>query len=365
VRVRLSLPDPFVGAWVDYIRFALRAPMIGWRESAMGIKRFRRFVPIVETAPSAREYGSVLRSAYLLVMASRIEGGASIEAYFQQLYGEVRRIMQRGGDNLTQLYMAVVLTGLVMSLFTAVMPALPGMGLLMLVGMSIVVMLMSPKAHYITITELDFTAVAGAVAAYLVTSIVFNHPNLSVSVGLLAYGLTALPNTIRDYRLRQSMRLRVLNSFNELTTKPVPTPLIDLSPIERALKPLWEDARGSGAQHLVAWANVLVTEFLGIIGNVTGYGLIYGLMVIGVGAGVSVGMFTWILSLIWKSLQYATQAGVSIPFVGGLGINNYYSAIGTGFLGGSMILDHRLGVLIGGLLGVIAWVFLHPYFVPY
>jgi hypothetical protein len=86
-------------------------------------------------------------------------------------------------------------------------------------------------------------------------------------------------------------------------------------------------------------------------------------MVIGVGTGVSVGMFTWILSLIWKSLQYATQAGVSIPFVGGLGINNYYSAIGTGFLGGSMILDHRLGVLIGGLLGIIAWVFLHPYFV--
>jgi hypothetical protein len=74
-------------------------------------------------------------------------------------------------------------------------------------------------------------------------------------------------------------------------------------------------------------------------------------------------MFTWILGLIWKSLQYSVQAGVSIPFVGGMGINNYYNAIGTGILGGTMMFDYRLGLIVGGLLGVVGWFFLSPYFV--
>jgi len=363
MRIRIALPDLFVGPWIDYIRFILKAPMVGWREAARGIKRFRRFVNIVETAPSAREYGSVLRSAWLLVMASRIEGGASVEAYFQQLYGEVRRIMQRGSENLSQIYMAVVFTGLVLGLFTAILPSIPGMGLLMLGAMGLVVMLMSPKAHYITITELDFIGVAVAVASYVIAGFVLAHPNLAVSTALLSYGLVVLPSTIRDYKLRQSMRLRVMNSFNEITTKPIPTPLSDLSPIEKALKPLWEEAKGSGAPYLVAWSNTLVTEFLGVVDNILTNGFLYGLIVLGVGAGVSVGMFTWILSLIWKSLQFATQAGVSLPFVGGLGINNYYNAIGTGILGGTMTFDYRLGLLVGGLLGVVGWFLLHPYFI--
>jgi hypothetical protein len=363
MRFRITLPDPFVGAWIDYIRFILKAPMIGWREAARGIKRFRRFVPIVETAPSAREYGRVLRSAWLLVMASRIEGGASIEAYFQQLYGEVRRIIQRGSDNLSQLYMAVVFTGLVLGLFSAVLPSMPGLGLLVLGVMGVAVMLMSPKAHYITITVLDVIGIIIAVASYIITATVLGHPNLAVSTALLTYGLVVLPNTARDFRLRQSMRMRVMNSFNEITTKPIPTPLRDLSPIEKSLKPLWEEAKGSGAPFLVAWSNTLVTEFLGIVDNVLTNGLLYGLIVLGVGAGVSVGMFTWILSLIWKSFQLAMQAGVSLPFVGGMGINNYYNAIGTGFLGGTMVFDHRLGLLVGGLLGVVGWFFLSPYFV--
>jgi hypothetical protein len=365
MRFRITLPDPFVGAWIDYIRFILKAPMIGWREAARGIKRFRRFVPIVGTAPSAREYGRVLRSAWLLVMASRIEGGASIEAYFQQLYGEVRRIMQRGGENLSQLFMAVVFTGLVLGLFSAVLPSMPGMGMLVLGAMGVAVMLLSPKAHYITITELDLIGVALAVASYVIAGFVLNHPNLAVSTALLAYGLVVLPSTIRDYKLRQSMRMRVMNSFNEITTKPIPTPLRDLSPIEKALKPLWEEARGSGAPYLVAWSNTLVTEFLGVVDNILTNGFLYGLIVLGMGAGVSVGMFTWILGLIWKSLQYSVQAGVSIPFIGGMGVNNYYNTIGTGILGGTMMFDYRLGLLVGGLLGVVGWFLLHPYFTLY
>ena len=362
-KTRFALPDIYIGSWVDYIIFTIKAPMIGWREAARGIKRFRRFVPIVETAPSAREYGRALRNAWLLVMASRVEGGASIEAYFQQLYTEVRRMMQRGGDILAQVFMLVVLVGVVLGIFSAVLPSMAGLNLLMLCVMGFLVMLMAPKAHYITITILDIIGTITAVASYALVGLVLGHPNLAVSVAFLAYGLMVLPNTIGDYKLRLSLRQRVMNSFNEITTRPVPTPLMDLSPIERALRPLWEEARGSGAPHLIAWSNALVLDFLGVVNNVLVNGLIYGLVVVGMGAGISIGLFAWVLGIIWKSAAYAAQAGISIPFIVGLGINNYYNAIGTGFLGGAMVFDYRLGALVGGLLGVVGWFLLSPYFV--
>ncbi|WP_054857665.1 hypothetical protein [Vulcanisaeta sp. JCM 16159] len=69
------------------------------------------------------------------------------------------------------------------------------------------------------------------------------YPNLALALGLLAYGLTVLPRTISDYRLASSVGLRVITSFNELLTKPVPTPLRNLSPIEAFLRPLWIDAK--------------------------------------------------------------------------------------------------------------------------
>jgi len=120
---------------------------------------------------------------------------------------------------------------------------------------------------------------------------------------------------------------------------------------------------GSRAPVRIACSNALVLHFLGVVNNVLVNGLIYGLVVVGMGAGISIGLFAWVLGIIWKSVAYATQAGISIPFITGLGINNYYNAIGTGFLGGTMVFDYRLGALVGGLLGVVGWFLLHSYFV--
>jgi len=80
-------------------------------------------------------------------------------------------------------------------------------------------------------------------------------------------------------------------------------------------------------------------------------------MTVGVGGAFSIGMMGYLARIV--NFNTLTQLPVSIPFIMGMPQGAFYSAIGSGLAGGMIIQDWRLGALLGGVLGVVAWFVLH------
>jgi hypothetical protein len=355
VRVRVRLPDILLGRRVEDLVFTLKAPLVGWREATRGLPRLRRIANIIAYTPNARTYGRLIRQAYLLKVARDIEGGASIEAYFQQLFSEVRRRLTTDAGLIGEMFNVVLVTVVMMTMMASIgimgMPGMIIMGLMGFVGL-----LFMPRTHYFVIDDTDIIGIiAGAVAGVL--TMLFVDGYLATALPLLIYGLFKLPSIIYDLRLRASLPIRVMTSFNELLTKPNPTPVRDLSPIEHSLIPLWREAKATGTPLFVGWSNVLVSEYIGAVQRIVMQGMMFGIMTVGVGGAFSIGMMGYLARIV--NFNTLTQLPVSIPFIMSMPQGAFYSAIGSGLAGGMIIQDWRLGALLGGILGIVAWFVLH------
>ena len=355
VRIRVRLPDLILGQRVEELIFTLKAPLVGWREASRSLPGLRRFAEIASYAPSARAYGRFVRRGGLVFIASRIEGGGSIEAYFQQLLTEVKRRLNSDTTMADEL-----LNIILVSIVTVTMIAGLGMmGILSVIVMGLMGLtglLFMPRAHYFIIDDADILGIiVGIVASAAAWILVDGY--LALAVGLLAYGLVKLPSLIYDMRLRASMPIRVTMSFNELLTKPSPTPIRDLSPIEAGLMPLWREAKKAGAPQFIGWSNVLVGEYIGAVQNILTQGLLYGALTVGVGGAFSIGLMGYLTRVIQYGML--TQAPVSLSFLLNMPQGAFYSAVGSGLAGGMVIMDWRLGALLGGALGIVAWFVLH------
>ncbi len=355
VRVKIRLPDLLLGQRVEDLVFTLKAPLVGWREATRGLRRLRRFAEIIAYTPNARTYGRLVRQAYLLKVARDIEGGASIEAYFQQLFSEVRRRLATDAGLIGEMFNVVLVTVVMMTMMASI-GILGFSGMIIMGLMGAVGLLFMPRTHYFVIDDTDIIGIiAGAVAGFL--ALIFVDGYLATALPLLIYGLFKLPSIIYDLRLRASLPIRVMTSFNELLTKPNPTPVRDLSPIEHDLIPLWREAKATGTPLFVGWSNVLVSEFIGAVQRTVTQGIMFGAMTVGVGGAFSIGLMGYLARIInYSSLM---QVPVSVPFLLGMPQGAFYSAIGSGLAGGMIIQDWRLGALLGGILGVVAWFVLH------
>ena len=355
MRVRVRLPDLLLGQRVEDLVFTLKAPLVGWREATRGLRRLRRFADIIAYTPNTRTYGRLVRQAYLLKVARDIEGGASIEAYFQQLFSEVRRRLSTDASMIGEMFNVVLVTVVMMTMMASI--GILGFSGMVIMGlMGAVGLLFMPRTHYFVIDDTDIIGIiAGAVAGVL--AMLFVDGYLATALPLLIYGLFKLPSIIYDLRLRASLPIRVMTSFNELLTKPNPTPVRDLSPIEHDLIPLWREAKATGTPLFVGWSNVLVSEFIGAVQRIVMQGMMFGIMTVGVGGAFSIGMMGYLARIV--NFNTLTQLPVSIPFIMGMPQGAFYSAIGSGLAGGMIIQDWRLGALLGGILGIVAWFVLH------
>ncbi len=175
---------------------------------------------------------------------------------------------------------------------------------------------------------------------------------LNTAYGFLAYGLITLPLLIQDWGLASGVRGRVTLAFGELLTRPRPREVVDLTPVEGGLRRLWLEAKASGAQSFIAWANQLIVRYLEGIEEVRVNYVIYGALVLAFVGGLSL----WIPMLLTGLI---TQAS-SNPYVLGylnpqaLRLSEFYNAVGVGFMAGCMIFDHRLGALLAGALGLLS-----------
>ncbi|PLC66899.1 hypothetical protein B7L70_09690, partial [Vulcanisaeta sp. EB80] len=345
MRVRVRLPDLILGQRVEDLIFTLKAPLVGWREATRGLRRLRRIAEIIAYTPNARTYGRLIRQAYLLKVARDIEGGASIEAYFQQLLSEVRRRLTTDAGLTGEMFNVVLVTVVMMTMMASI-GILGFSGMLIMGLMGFVGLLFMPRTHYFVIDDTDIIGIiAGAVAGVL--AMLFVDGYLATALPLLAYGLFKLPSIIYDLRLRASLPIRVMTSFNELLTKPNPTPVRDLSPIEHDLIPLWREAKATGTPLFVGWSNVLVSEYIGAVQRIVMQGMMFGIMTVGVGGAFSIGMMGYLARIV--NFNTLTQLPVSIPFIMGMPQGAFYSAIGSGLAGGMIIQDWRLGALLGGV----------------
>ena len=355
--------DPFTSR-IDDLRFTLKAPIIGWYEAAKGTK-YEAAAEVIMNAPPGRVFSSIIRRANLLWIAKTMEGGASPEAYFQMLFNIVSQGIRGDAELMPALAEFVLTLAIILGVFASI--SLFPLGPLAILALGMVGFLawfMTPKDHYLALTPLDYIGIAAA-GAIAVVGYILGHPLLYLPIGFIAYGIIVLPNVINDYRLAQSMGLRVLTSFNELLTKPVPTPLRKLSPIEERLIPLWLDAKNAGAPRFVSWANTLVGLYITTIGQVRRTLLMYSLLLLGMGVGITI-FLPW-----YVFYQLVTTAGMEAIktmveyggfLISGMPIQSYWTSIGVGVAGGYAFFDHRTGALFGGVLGVIAWVMLHAFF---
>ena len=355
--------DPFTSR-VDDLRFILKAPIVGWYEASRGTK-YGAAAEVIQHAPPGRVFSSIIRRANLLWVAKTMEGGASPEAYFQMLFNIVSQGIRSDAELMPALGEFILTLGIILGVFASISLFPLGPLVVLILGMvGFLAWFMTPKDHYLAITPLDYIGI-GAAAVIATVGYLLGQPLLYLPIGLIAYGLIVLPNIINDYRLAQSMGLRVLTSFNELLTKPVPTPLRKLSPIEERLIPLWLDAKSAGAPRFVSWANTLVGLYITTISQVRRTLLMYSMLLLGMGVGVTILMPWYIFS------QIAITAGVQAIrtmveyggfLISGMPIQSYWTSIGIGIAGGYALFDHRTGVLFGGVMGVIAWVMLHAFF---
>ena len=206
VRIRVRLPDLILGQRVEELIFTLKAPLVGWREASRSLPSLRRVAEIASYAPSARAYGRFVRRGGLVFIASRIEGGGSIEAYFQQLLTEVKRRLNSDTTMADEL-----LNIILVSIVTVTMIASLGMmGILSVIVMGLMGfagLLFMPRAHYFTIDDADILGIIAGIVASVVALILVDG-YLALAVGLLAYGLVKLPSLTYDMRLRASMPIR-------------------------------------------------------------------------------------------------------------------------------------------------------------
>lgn len=348
--MRISLPSFFLGRRaVDLILFALKAPLLGWRLAAKGT-HLERCVPIVEAAASVHD-ARRCREVYL---AKSLEGGADVDAYFQQLYIEARDALRReaeiGGELLTS-----VSTITAVAAFVASVGWLGPAGLaLALLGLAL--MLMRPPSHYITIGLPDAAGLAAALAAYLLAPV---PRELAIPLAFLIYGAAAMPEYLRDYLAARGAPGRVLTRLGELTTRPSPTPLVDLSPVEGLLMPLWREAKAVGAPKYVSWTGALAAEYLSALSRLRLAAAVHSMLAVALGAGLGIGIPYALAPAIAASrgaLQYVSGLMGDV-FRGGL-----YAAVGASFAGGAGLGDHRTGALAAGIAGVMAYALLSPYF---
>ncbi len=168
-----------------------------------------------------------------------MEGGASTDAYFQMLLNMVSQSVRLYADLMPSLAEAIAMIAIVLIVFTGI--GLTVIGPLTILGMGgmvgFLLWFLAPKDHWLGFSILDAIGIAIATGLGIVTALA-GIANLAIPIGLLAYGITVMPRVISDWRLASSAGLRVITSFNELLTKPVPTPpLRELSPIEAGSSP--------------------------------------------------------------------------------------------------------------------------------
>ena len=330
------IADPLAGI-IDQMIYILKAPMLGWRESARGLS-LARHVTLVES-------GGVPRGGEILSVAKSMEGGASPDAFFQSLRERVFANLARSVSMYNEIAGALAMSAIIMAVFSSIpLFALGSSSLLTLLMLGIVILLMRPGDHYYTITLLDIIGlIAGLVIGF------FNTAG-----GFLAYGLATLPLLIQDWRLASGLRDRVTISFGELLTRPRPKPVVDITPVEGGLRRMWLEARASGAQSFIGWANQLIIRYLEGLNEVRISYMIYGIIVLSFVGGLSL----WIPLLLGGLL---TQASASQSLIAGylnlsaLRSGEFYNVIGIGWLSGCMFFDYRLAGLLAGIMGLVAW----------
>ncbi|BDR92230.1 hypothetical protein [Vulcanisaeta souniana] len=355
--------DPMTSL-IDDLRFTLKAPIMGWFEATRGT-RYERYAEVILNAPPGRAFSRAVKRASLVWTARTMEGGASTDAYFQMLLNMVSQSVRLYADLMPSLAEAIAMIAIVLIVFTGI--GLTVIGPLTILGMGMVGFLLwflAPKDHWLGFSILDAIGIAIATGLGIVTALA-GIANLAIPIGLLAYGITVMPRVISDWRLASSAGLRVITSFNELLTKPVPTPLRELSPIEAGLKPLWLDARSLGAPKYVSWANTLVGLYISAVNTTRRLMLIYALMMLGIGLGFSGGLTWYIMANIVST--GASQALVTASQYSGFSLSSmplqaFYAVIGSGMAGGFAMFDHRTGALTAGVLGLLAWFLLHSFF---
>jgi len=354
VRVRVRLPDLVLGQRVEELVFALKAPLLGWREAAGGLPRLGKLARLALFMPRS-PYGPMARRGRLLLMARSLEGGASPEAYFQQLLSEVRFNLSQDAEAVDQL-LTVMLTGVIALGIVASLGFYGPLSLVVMVLIGVGAMLTIPRAYYPTIDDTDLMGLALAVGVGIAAARLADG-YLALALSMLVYGSLKAPSLIHDVRLVAGLPTRVVASFNEVLTRPNPTPIRDLSPIEAGLMRLWGEARRIGAPAFVGFANELVLEYINTVRGALNLALAYGALTIGVGGALGAGLMGYIAGLIHQSLT--TQAPLAVPFISNLPQGAFYSAVGSGVAGGMVMMDWRLGSLIGGALGLAAWLTLH------
>ena len=363
-KLSLIYQDPFISL-IDDLRFTLRAPIIGWVEAARGT-RYERDVEVVLNAPPGREFARAIRRSNILWLAKTMEGGASPEAYFQMLFGNVSQRLRYYADMYPALGEFIMMLGVIFSVFASI--SITNIGPVTIIILALIgffAWFLMPKDHWLTLTLLDIIGIAASAALALVFALLLGHPNLALAVGLLAYGFATIPGVVRDWRTASSLGLRVLTSFNEILTKPIPTELLDLTPIETGLKPLWLDARGIGAPRFVSWANTMVSLYINTLDSVRRVRLIYSILLLGLGIGVTSVLPWFVLSIV----SHATTQAISVAtqYTGfalqAMPLQAYWATIGIGLAGGYALFDHRTSALLGGVLGLFAWFLLHPFFI--
>ena len=335
--VRLKpIADPLAGITEQMI-YILKAPMLGWRESARGL-RLARFIPLVEA-------GGVPKGGEILAIAKSMEGGASPEAFFQSLRERVFAGLSRSVSLYNEIAGALAMSAIVLAVFSSIpLFTLGPSTLLTLIMLGLVILMMRPGDHYYTITLLDIIGmIIGVVVGF------FNTAG-----GFLAYGIITLPILLEDWRLASSLRDRVTISFGELLTRPRPRPVVDITPVEGGLRRMWIEAKASGAQSFIGWANQLIIRYLEGLNEARLNYMIYGIITLAFVGGLGL----WI-PLIIKGLL--AQASEAVSLIAGylniqaLKIGEYYNVMGVGWLAGCMIFDYRLAGLLAGVLGLLAW----------
>ena len=335
--VRLKpIADPFAGI-IEQMIYILKAPMLGWREAARGL-RMARFIPLVEA-------GGLPKGGEILAIARSMEGGASPEAFFQSLRERVFASLARSVSLYNEVAGALAVSAIVLAVFSSIpLFTLGPSTLFTLIMLGIVLLLMRPGDHYYTITLLD---IIGMIIGIIIG--LFN-----IAGGFLAYGLITLPILHNDWRLANSLRDRVTISFGELLTRPRPRPVMDITPVEGGLRRIWLEARASGAQSFIGWANQLIIHYLEGLNEVRLSYIIYGLITLSLVGGLGL----WI-PMIVKGLLAQAPGAVSLISeflnIKALRIGEYYNVIGVGWLAGCMIFDYRLASLLAGIMGLLAW----------
>ena len=362
-RLNWLYQDPFTSR-IDDLRFALKAPILGWVEASRGT-RYEKYLDVIMTTPSARAYSSIIKKASLLWIAKTMEGGAGVDAYFQMLFNIVSQGIRSDAELYPALAEFIVTLAVILATFASISLFPLGPFAILIMGLiGFLAWFMRPKDHWLTFDRLDVIGIITGIGLGLLVGLASSWL-LSVPVGFLAYGIFKVPSLIDDFEYASSVGLRVLTSFNELLTRPVPTPLRDFSPIEFGLKPLWLDAKNAGAPKFVSWANTLVGLYITTLNEVNRTLLAYSLVLIGIGIGVTIYLPYFVFSQIIstagiEAIRLMAQYGGFL--ISGMPRQAYWTSIGIGLASGFSLFDHRTGVILAGLMGVLAWFLLHPFF---